>query len=356
MAALARWKFTSTAVALVAVFFAYSPPSGFQEAHFSDEPFEWPASLQYHDVTGAEGLVHRVIISGPPVEESKGVMIFMHGFPETAASWKHYLLYYADQGYHVLAPDLRNVNNTVASSTVMSLDLIADDLMLLIKSTGQSKAIVVAHDWGCGSAWAAAAKYPGNIDAMVIMAVPHLELYRIHNTVRMPFALRAVWYFLFYGLSGPVARWKAASGDFEWFIWWGFGSSNPNTFSKAEVARYKEMWARTITSTETSTMTSWYFMGNMWLLKSLLPASLLAPGLMTSIWSDGQAPSTVPTLQLMGSRDIYVSPGMFGHSTSDMYVSHPYKRTVIYDASHWLNHEKKTEIMSEMDRFFAGMP
>jgi pimeloyl-ACP methyl ester carboxylesterase len=339
-------------VAAVAVFLAWSPSTSWQDAHFSDEPFEWPKTLQYHDVAGAEGLVHRVIIAGPPAAESKGVILFAHGFPETAASWKHYLLHYAALGYHVIAPDLRNVNNTVAASAAMSLDLVADDLSLLIQSTGQRNAIVVAHDWGCGAAWAAAIKHPERVKALVVMAVPHMELYRAYNVARLPFALKDVWYFLFFGLSGPLARWKIAKDDFEWFVWWGMGTSAPNTFSKAEVARYKLMWARTLVAPETSTVTSWYFMGCAWLLKviarrrerggaarlarpedgpprdisesrratrwdrssprapppgrppqSLLPPALLAPGLMASLWSDGRAPSTVPTLQLFGGRD-----------------------------------------------------
>jgi hypothetical protein len=60
----------------------------------------------------------------------------------------------------------------------------------------------------------------------------------------------------------------------------------------------------------------------------------------------------VPALR----RDNYVSPGMVGWAANPEYVAHPHKRTVVLDASHWLNHEKKAEIMAEMDGFFAGLP
>ena len=46
---------------------------------------------------------------------------------------------------------------------------------------------------------------------------------------------------------------------------------------------------------------------------------------------------------------------MFGHASNKEYVAHTNKRTVIFDATHWVNHEKKTECMAEMDSFFAGL-
>lgn len=343
---------------VVAIFLAIPPSTEWQKEHFTDEPFEWPESLQYFEVKSAapDGLILNTIVAGPPAAESKGVILFSHGFPETAASWKDYILYYAQQGYHVRAPDLRNVNNSLAKNMDCSMSVMADDLLGVLQSTGQSKAIVVGHDWGAAVTWSFAIKYPQHTTAHVALAVPHLELYRSYNTFRLPFALSHVWYFLFYGLSGPVARWKIPKDDFAWFLSWGFGTSDPKTFAKAEIARLKEMYLRTMTSGTTSTVTTWYGMGAKWFLLALLPEAVLPSGLMTSMWSDGNAPSLVPTLQLFGSRDHYINPGMYGHSMNAEYIAHPYKRTRIFDATHWLNHEKKEEIMQDIDSFVAGLP
>eukprot|EP00928_Gymnodinium_smaydae_P030705 TRINITY_DN22759_c0_g1_i1.p1 TRINITY_DN22759_c0_g1~~TRINITY_DN22759_c0_g1_i1.p1 ORF type:complete len:369 (-),score=39.48 TRINITY_DN22759_c0_g1_i1:165-1244(-) len=345
-------------VAAVAIFFAVSPSTEWENDHFTDEPFEWPESLQYSDVKSAasDGLILHTIVAGPPADKSKGVVVFAHGFPETAASWKDYILHYAKQGYHVRAPDMRNVNNSIAQNTDASLDIVADDLLGVLQTTGQSKTVIVGHDWGAGASWAFALKYPQHTTALVTLAVPHLELYRSYNTFRLPLALTHVWYFLFFGLTGPVARWRVVKDDCAWSTKFCFGTSEPQTFSKAEIARLKKMYARTMSSSSSSTVTTWYSMGCWWLLKSLLPKTLLAPGLSTSMWSDGNTPSRVPTLQLFGSRDAYINPSMFGHSANAEYVAHPYKRTVVYDATHWLNHEKKREIMQEMDSFIAGFP
>lgn len=345
-------------VAVAANFLAFSPSTDWHEEHFTDEPFEWPESLQYSEVKSAasDGLILHTIVAGPPPADSKGVILFAHGFPETAASWKDYILYYAEQGYHVRAPDLRNVNNSIAKSTDGSMDIFADDLLGVLQSTGQSKAIIVGHDWGAGVSWSFALKYPQHTTAHVTLAVPHLELYRSYNTYRLPYALTHVWYFMFFGLTGPVARAKIVQNDAAWFIGFIQGTSDPKTFAKADIARLRKMYARTMSSSTSATVTTWYGAGCSWLLKGLLPASLQAPALCSSMWNDGNTPSKVPTLQLFGSRDYYINPGMYGHSMNKEYIAHPYKRTVIYDASHWLNHEKKHEIMHEMDDFIAGLP
>ena len=107
----------------MAIFLAIPPSTEWQKEHFTDEPFEWPESLQYFEVKSAapDGLILNTIVAGPPAAESKGVILFSHGFPETAASWKDYILYYAQQGYHVRAPDLRNVNNSLAKNMDCSM-------------------------------------------------------------------------------------------------------------------------------------------------------------------------------------------------------------------------------------------
>ncbi|CAE7316075.1 EPHX4, partial [Symbiodinium pilosum] len=326
------------------------------EEHFADKNFHWPESLQYVDIPGADGMALKTIVVGPPAAESKGVMLFLHGFPETAASWKGYILHYAAEGYHVLAPDTRNVNNSIGENAALTLELLSDDVLALLKFTGQEKAVVVGHDWGAMMSWIFALRYPARTKALVVMAVPHPELYRAYNLARLPFSLKDVWYFLFFGLGGHIARWRAAKDDFGWFMWFTLGSSGPKTYSKAEVARLKEVYARTIVSDTHSPLTSYYWLGNVWLLKSLLPPAVLGPGTVNSIWTDGQSPSVVPTLQLYGSGDLYVSAGMVGWSMDSAYVSHPMKRTVIYDASHWLNIEKSAEIMQEVDAFMQRLP
>ena len=41
--------------------------------------------------------------------------------------------------------------------------------------------------------------------------------------------------------------------------------------------------------------------------------------------------------------------------TTRAWGAHAHKRTVVLDATHWVNHEKKEELMQEMDRFFGEL-
>ena len=45
-----------------------------------------------------------------------------------------------------------------------------------------------------------------------------------YNLARLPFSLKDVWYFLFFGLGGHIARWRAAKDDFGWFMWFTLGA------------------------------------------------------------------------------------------------------------------------------------
>lgn len=72
------------------------------------------------------------------------------GFPETAAGWRDYVTHFGADGFHALACDLRNVNQSLATSShySFSLDGVADDLLGIVDSAvgPEGKAIVVGHE------------------------------------------------------------------------------------------------------------------------------------------------------------------------------------------------------------------
>ena len=47
-----------------------------------------------------------------------------------------------------------------------------------------NKAVVVGHDWGAMMSWIFALRYPARTKALVVMAVPHPELYRALEVVK----------------------------------------------------------------------------------------------------------------------------------------------------------------------------
>ena len=83
-----------------------------------------------------------VLVGGDPKGE---LLIFLHGFPETAyLAWHHQLDHFSRLGYFVVAPDQRGYNNSAKFSSLMDyhLDLLAADIIGLIDHFGREKASV----------------------------------------------------------------------------------------------------------------------------------------------------------------------------------------------------------------------
>jgi len=338
-------------------FLAWTPAS-LPDSHFADGPLDWPPELAYRRVQVAPDLGMMCFSAGPAtMSERRGTILFVHGFPETAASWKDYVVNFGDQGFYAVACDLRNVNNSLSSSgTSFSFDQMADDIKGIADSTGDAKTIVVGHDWGAAAVQAFSIKYPDSVSAMVLLGVPHIELYRWHNTIRLPIALQHVWYFLFFGLTGPVARWKAANEDFGWFISFLFGSANPKAFSKTQIEQLKDVYKRTIPDASNSVLTTWYSMGCAWLLKGIMPPGVFS-GTSSSMWSPYTA-ITAPTLQLHGTKDPYVTADEMIDANPDqtVFFPNPKSKYKIYpDATHWINHEFKAEVIKDMSNFLDNV-
>src|SRR4029077_12811335 len=87
------------------------------------------------------------------VEAGRGpLVVLLHGFPEFWYSWRHQIPALAAAGFRVLAPDLRGYNESDKPAGIASyhVDLLAADVVGLIRDAGADRAAVVGHDWGGG--------------------------------------------------------------------------------------------------------------------------------------------------------------------------------------------------------------
>jgi pimeloyl-ACP methyl ester carboxylesterase len=105
---------------------------------------------------------------GPPV-------ILLHGFPESAYSWRHQLVALADAGFRAIAPDQRGYGGTDAPPDIEAYDQVelAADVVALCDALGIERAAVVGHDWGSPVAWHTALLHPDRVSAVVALSVPH---------------------------------------------------------------------------------------------------------------------------------------------------------------------------------------
>ena len=98
----------------------------------------------------------------------------LHGFPDSAWTWRHLLPALADAGFHAVAPFLRGYAPTEvpADGRYQTAALALDALALHAELGGDEQAVLIGHDWGAMAAYVAANHEPERWRRVVTMAVP----------------------------------------------------------------------------------------------------------------------------------------------------------------------------------------
>lgn len=103
------------------------------------------------------------------------LVVVLHGFPDTALSFRPLLRALAEAGYHAVAPFLRGyAPSPLASAGDYRLRTLAADLLALIEDCGAAQADVIGHDWGSAIAQRAVQLQPQRFRHLVACSVPHL--------------------------------------------------------------------------------------------------------------------------------------------------------------------------------------
>jgi pimeloyl-ACP methyl ester carboxylesterase len=149
--------------------------------------------VQYADTNGIRMAYYEV---GPRT----GVpVIFCHGFPELAFSWRHQLRAFEAAGRWAIAPDQRGYGLTGGPAGAENYDLeyLTGDLVGLLDRLGIDKAIFCGHDWGGMVVWDMALRHPDRVAGVI--------------GVNTPFLPR--------GPVDPIAAMRAAYGDDMYVVW-----------------------------------------------------------------------------------------------------------------------------------------
>jgi pimeloyl-ACP methyl ester carboxylesterase len=143
-----------------------------------------------------DGFRFGVVDSGPRDGE---VVILLHGFPQTSASWSAVTPHLTAAGYRVLAPDQRGYSAGARPSAVAAyrLDHLGADVLALADAAGATSFHVVGHDWGGAVAWYLAGRRSERVRTLSIASSPHPRAFR--RSLLGTQALRS-WYFLLFGL------------------------------------------------------------------------------------------------------------------------------------------------------------
>lgn len=100
--------------------------------------------------------------------------ICLHGFPDSAHSWRHLLPALADAGYRAVAPWTRGYAPTgLAPEGLYQSGVRGRDACRLHETLGgDGDAVIIGHDFGAGAATIAAVKEPERWNKVVTMSVP----------------------------------------------------------------------------------------------------------------------------------------------------------------------------------------
>ena len=144
------------------------------------------------------------------------LVVLLHGFPEFWYSWRYQIPVLAEQGYMVVAPDLRGYNETEKPRAGYDVSTLLRDIVGLIRGLGREKAIIAGHDWGGALAWLFAIRYPAMTERLIVLNAPHPGA--MQRDLRTLKQLRKSWYMFFFQLpwlpealllsnhAAPIAR------------------------------------------------------------------------------------------------------------------------------------------------------
>ena len=108
-------------------------------------------------------------------EQGQGPLVVLcHGWPELSHSWRHQIPALAAAGFRVVAPDMRGFGGSSAPREVSAYSIFdtVGDMVALVAALGESKAVIIGHDWGAPVAWHAAMFRPDVFTAVAGLSVP----------------------------------------------------------------------------------------------------------------------------------------------------------------------------------------
>jgi soluble epoxide hydrolase / lipid-phosphate phosphatase len=105
-------------------------------------------------------------------------IVFLHGWPELALSWRHQLPCFGALGFLAVAPDLRGYgrSSVYPRHEDYAQELIVGDMLRLLDALGGERAVWVGHDLGAPVAWNMASHHPERCFAVAGLCMPYLTL------------------------------------------------------------------------------------------------------------------------------------------------------------------------------------
>jgi pimeloyl-ACP methyl ester carboxylesterase len=144
----------------------------------------------------ASGLRFAALAWGPP---DGPPALCLHGYPDTAWTWRHLGPHLAQRGWRVIAPFMRGYAPTeLAPDRCYQIGALAADAQNLHQALGSDlRTVLIGHDWGAVAAYCAAAQMPWLFASVVALAIPPPQAILDAPPSVLIRQARASWYMAF---------------------------------------------------------------------------------------------------------------------------------------------------------------
>ncbi|KIP06414.1 hypothetical protein PHLGIDRAFT_106968 [Phlebiopsis gigantea 11061_1 CR5-6] len=130
-------------------------------------------SSLYKDVVTPRGLKYHYYYY--PAELGKHTLLFCHGFPSSSSDWSGIALYFKEQGYGLVIPDMLGYGGTdkPADPAMYIQSAMSQDIVSILDAERIEKVVAIGHDWGSASVSRLANWYPERVIAYAFLAVSY---------------------------------------------------------------------------------------------------------------------------------------------------------------------------------------
>src|ERR1043165_6809297 len=288
------------------------------------------------------------------------LVLMCHGWPELWYSWRHQLRALAEAGFRAIAPDMRGFGRTAAPDDIAAYTIFhtVGDMVALVTALGETRALIVGHDWGAPVAWHAALFRPDIFPAVCAMSVPHRRRGRAAPLATLREAGKGDYYWLYF-------QERAAEEEFARDVRFtikrlfqiGFGDTPRDDKMSLYVDREKGF----LGAPREVALPPWLGEADLDLFAAEYQRTGFRGGLnwyrnidrnweLTAPWQDARI--TQPALFIAGSNDAVITGSMGSRALDELETVGPRVRKIILDgAGHWIQQERPDEVNAALISF-----
>lgn len=134
------------------------------------------------EYVNSDGVMLAVYRGGPePDATDKPALVFLHGWPDVAFTWKAQMEALAAEGYPVIAADGRGFGRSDApkGKSEYTMAKLTGDIAAVLDHYGLADAVLVGHDWGAIILWQTPFYIGERVRGLAGLSVPLLPHYPV---------------------------------------------------------------------------------------------------------------------------------------------------------------------------------